>query len=167
MYGNPYYAPYQYPYYAQNADYRPQNNQTVQTIPQSQQIQQNANLQPQSDMIWVLNENEADAYPVAPNRTVTLWDKGRQTIYLKSMSANGVPSKRILDFTERTEMPQNSPVMPQKDLECKFVTIDEFNDLKGDFDNLKDMYNKLSQQNNTKSETKPKTTAKKSQSEEE
>lgn len=167
MYGNPYYAPYQYPYYAQNADYKPQINQQVQTIPQQQQMAQNVPTAPQNDMVWVLNENEADAYPVAPNRTVTLWDKSQQTIYLKSMSANGIPSKRILDFTERTETPLKSSVTQENSLEGKFVTVEEFNDLKGDFDDLKAMYNKLSRQDNTKTETKPKVTAKKNQSEEE
>lgn len=36
-----------------------------------------------SDIIWVLNENEAMAYPVAPNNTVVLWDKNNPTIYVK------------------------------------------------------------------------------------
>lgn len=167
MYGNPYYAPYQYPYYAQNADYKTQINQPTQVIPQQQQTPQNVNFTPKSDMLWVLNQNEADSYPVAPNCQAILWDKNSPTIYVKSMSANGVPSMRILDFTERTETIKNQPVMQQNNFEGKFVTIEEFNDLKGDFDDLKAMYNKLSRQDNMKTETKPKVTAKKSQSEEE
>lgn len=167
MYGNPYYAPYQYPYYVQNADYRQQNGQTAQTIPQQQQNALNMPVAPQNDMVWVLNENEADAYPVAPNRTVTLWDKSRQTIYLKSMSANGVPSKRILDFTERTQEAQKSPTAQNNVSDVKFVTLDQFNDLRGDFDDLRAMYDKLAKQNSTRQEEKTKTSSKKVQSEEE
>lgn len=55
-----------------------------------------------NDMIWVLGEVEATSYPVAPNSTVTLWDKNQPTIYVKSVNIQGVPSTRILDFTERT-----------------------------------------------------------------
>lgn len=167
MYGNPYYAPYQYPYYAQNADYKAQINQPTQVIPQQQQAAQNVNFAPKSDMLWVLNQNEADSYPVAPNCQAILWDKNSPTIYVKSMSANGIPSMRILDFTERTETAIKPPVAPQSNLEDKFVTLEEFNDLKGDFDDLKAMYGKLTRQENAKTETKPKTTTKKGQSEEE
>ena len=57
---------------------------------------------PYNDMIWVLGEVEATSYPVAPNSTVTLWDKNQPTIYVKSVNIQGVPSMRVLDFTERT-----------------------------------------------------------------
>ena len=41
---------------------------------------------PVNDMLWVLNESEATSYPVAPNNTVTLWDKNEPTIYIKSVN---------------------------------------------------------------------------------
>ena len=61
-----------------------------------------------NEMIWVLNENEATSYPVAPNNTVILWDKNNPTIYVKSADMQGVPSIRVLDFTERST-PANAP----------------------------------------------------------
>lgn len=80
---------------------------------------------PNNDMIWVLNENEAVSYPVAPNNTVTLWDKNTPTIYVKSVDGNGIPSMRILDFSERTAQRQQ----PQEHVcKCgdKFVSRDVF-----------------------------------------
>lgn len=59
--------------------------------------------QPTSDFIWVQGEAGAKAYLVVPNSTVTLWDSENATIYLKSADGSGVPSMRILDFTERTQ----------------------------------------------------------------
>lgn len=159
MFGNPYYAPYQYPYYSQNADFKQQNQQPVQTNAQPQQMQQAPNFVTKNDVLWVLNKNEADSYPVAPNCSVVLWDKNAPTIYVKSMSANGVPSMRILDFTERTEITQNSSLTNENKLEDKFVTISQFNDLKSNFDDLKAMYERIQPVTDTE---KPKNTAKKS-----
>lgn len=157
MFGNPYYAPYQYPnFYTQNDVYKPQTQQPMQNNTQQQQMQQVANFQSKNDMLWVLNKNEADSYPVAPNCSVVLWDKNAPTIYVKSMSANGIPSMRTLDFTERTENVQNNPVMEENNLNGKFVTIEQFDDLKADFDGLKAEYDKIIQ-----SQDKPKSTSRK------
>lgn len=171
MFGNPYYAPYQYPnFYAQNDPYKPQTQQPVQTINPQGQTQNTANFQPKNDMLWVLNKNEADSYPVAPNCSVVLWDKNAPTIYVKSMSANGVPSMRTLDFKERVESAQNQPTINASDLGDKFVTIEQFDDLRADFDGLKAEYDKLIQsqsENITKSEEKPRVTAKRTKGGEE
>lgn len=101
--------------------------------------------QPANEMIWVLNENEATSYPVAPNNTVTLWDKNEATIYIKSVNAQGIPSMRILDFTERTANTQK-PAEPHicncgKD----FVKIEDFNALSGKYDALFEKYESLSE----------------------
>lgn len=171
MFGNPYYAPYQYPnFYAQNDPYKPQAQQPVQTINPQGQTQNTANFQPKNDMLWVLNKNEADSYPVAPNCSVVLWDKNAPTIYVKSMSANGVPSMRTLDFKERVENAQNQPTINENYLDDKFVTIEQFDDLRADFDGLKAEYDKLIQsqsENITKSEEKPRVTAKRTKGGEE
>ena len=58
---------------------------------------------PQNGIIWTQGLEGAKAYLVAPNTTVTLWDSESPTIYVKTSDSNGVPSMRILDFTERTE----------------------------------------------------------------
>lgn len=114
-------------------------NQNQFTQPFQAPMQNNPATMPQtpmSDMIWVLGQTEAESYLVAPNNSVVLWDKSNPTIYVKSVNAQGVPSMRILDFMERT---QNAPQTPTEHV-CKcgdnFVTKDDFNTLKGDFEAL-------------------------------
>lgn len=76
--------------------------------------------QPQNNgMIWVQGEAAGKAYLVAAGNTVPLWDSERQTIYLKSVDAAGMPTMRILDYTERA---QNAPAQPTAD----YVTRAEY-----------------------------------------
>lgn len=125
-YGN--YAPFMNGYYPQQYPQYPQ--QTVTPVADN-------------TMIWVLGKNEAESYPVAPNNQVVLWDKNSQTIYVKSMSANGVPSIRTLDFTERSEMGPERTTINFDDLASKFVTKDEITALKGDYDALRGIVDKI------------------------
>lgn len=67
--------------------------------PQNQPQMQNSNQD--SDFIWVTGKAGADAYMVAPNSRVKLWDSESQTIYIKSADAMGRPSMQILDYTIR------------------------------------------------------------------
>jgi hypothetical protein len=113
---------------------------------------------PNNDMIFVLGQNEAESYPVAPNATVTMWDKNQKTFYIKTANAQGIPSMQIYDFTER---PQNSPQTPTEHV-CKcgdnFVTKEEFKTLQGKYDDLTTKYEELV----SSLTDKPKTTTKKS-----
>ena len=132
-----YYAPFYRPTY-----YDPvQQNPMGQFNQQFQQPMQNAQMpmqgQPTNDFLWVLNENEATSYPVAPNNTVTLWDKNLPTIYIKSVNAQGVPSMRILDFTERLVNAPKTPSAATFNSTNNFVTLDSFNALKGDVEALR------------------------------
>lgn len=61
-----------------------------------------------NSLIWVSGEAGAKAYLVAPNTTVTLWDSESQTIFLKSADATGMPSMKILDYTIRSNSPQET-----------------------------------------------------------
>ena len=101
-----YYAPFYRPTYYDPVQQNPMGQYNPQYQQPMGQPMQNAQIpmqgQPTNDFLWVLNENEATSYPVAPNNTVTLWDKNLPTIYIKSVNAQGIPSMRILDFTERT-----------------------------------------------------------------
>ena len=74
-------------------------------MPQPQMPQQQS-VQPQnSGIIWVQGDAGAKSYLVAPNTTVQLWDSERQTIYLKSADASGMPSIKTLDYTVREAVP--------------------------------------------------------------
>ena len=114
-----------------------------------------------NDFLWVLGEVEATSYPIAPNNTVILWDKNQPTIYIKSANAQGVPSMRILDFTERTA---NAPKTPEKhECQCgnKFILKEDLNAVQGEIQeimcrlsDIEDKYKTLS------AKSTPKTTKK-------
>lgn len=97
-----------YPYY-QPAPY--QNYYTPMFQPQMPQIQpaqQPQIQQPQtSGIIWISGLMEAQAYPIAPNNAVALWEKSGKTIYLKQADATGKPSITIYDLVERVESAQD------------------------------------------------------------
>ena len=149
-----YYAPFYRPTYYDPA----QQNQMVQFNQQYQspmaQPMQNAQIplqgQPTNDFLWVLNENEATSYPVAPNNTVTLWDKNLPTIYIKSVNAQGVPSMRILDFTERLANATKTPSVPSFNSPNNFVTIDSFNALEAKFSALESKVDELRPKSSSK-----------------
>lgn len=85
--------------------YQPQQMYYPQ-MPQQNQGQPQA--QNSNNLIWVSGEAGAKAYLVAPNTTVTLWDSESQTIFLKSADATGMPSMKILDYTIRSNSPQET-----------------------------------------------------------
>ena len=125
----PYYAPYQRQMQGYYNPIVPQEQPNFQQPQYQQASAMPPAIQPgDTDMIWVLGENEASSYLVAPGRTVTMWDKNRDTIYLKSMSRQGVPSMRIFDYTER--MPANAPKTPQNVREIDGAVFAHAEDLK-------------------------------------
>ena len=64
--------------------------------------------QQNTGITWVQGEAGAKSFFVAPNTTVQLWDSERQTIYLKSADASGMPSIKTLDYTIRPEASTSS-----------------------------------------------------------
>lgn len=107
--------------------YQPQIQPMPMQQPQNQPTQMN---QPSNDIIWVQGAEGAKAYLVAPNSTVVLWDSENPTIYLKSADSSGMPSTRILDWVERSNNPPNPLSNENKDLDNKYVRLEEFNALK-------------------------------------
>lgn len=148
-----YYAPfYRSSYYPQMPMQNPSENQNQfgqyqqpMQAPQMQMPMQNQPTpQPSNDMIWVLGEIEAQSYPVAPNNTVTLWDKNETTIYIKSVNAQGVPSMRILDFTER--FPNVPKTAEKHECQCgnKYASKEQFEALETKFEALEAKFNSIS-----------------------
>lgn len=121
--------------------YQPTYTQPQQAQQPAQQTQP-VNQPMTSGIIWVQGEAGAKSYLVAPNTTVQLWDSERQTIYIKSADASGMPSIKTLDYTIR-DMPQNSVSFAQNSPQTAFATKDEVNvlaeqiaALRGDFEGL-------------------------------
>ena len=148
-----YYAPFYRPTYYDPVQ-QPMgqfNQQFQQPIGQPMQsAQMPMQGQPTNDFLWVLNENEATSYPVAPNNTVILWDKNLPTVYIKSVNAQGVPSMRVLDFTERTATASKQPVSAPFGSSNNFVTLDSFNALEAKFAALEGKVEELRQKASVK-----------------
>jgi hypothetical protein len=159
-----------YPQYQNGAvpdmlnQYKGQYQQMPMQQPMVQQMQTPTQT---NDMIWVLNENEATSYPVAPNNSVVLWDKNEPIIYVKSVNNQGMPSMRVLYFEERNATTSNSPKNAPKTHECtcgdKYATKEQINALEGKIDDITAKYEELSKS----IVEKPKTTTKKSKESEE
>lgn len=96
---NPYVNPYASPYNAPQAQF----NQPMQFNAQPQQPPQNATQSVGSGFMWVNNIDEAQAYMVAPNSAVQLWDKNSPCVYLKSADSTGKPTMQIFDLVERKQ----------------------------------------------------------------
>ena len=128
-----YYAPFYRPTYYDPVQQNPMGQFNQPMVQPMQNVQTPMQGQPTNDFLWVLNENEATSYPVAPNNTVILWDKNLPTVYIKSVNAQGVPSMRVLDFTERTATAQKQPVSGPFGSANNFVTLDSFNALEAKF----------------------------------
>ncbi len=109
------------PYGFQNPYYPPPMQDNLMQM--RQQFQAPA-LAPQQDMIWVQGETGAKSYMVASGHTVPLWDSENQTVYIKSVDGAGMPSMRILDYTERTAAPR-APQAPA----VEYVPRSEFDAL--------------------------------------
>ena len=134
--------------------------QPMQTNPAPMPMQ----TQPTNDtMLFVLNENEASAYPVAPNNSVVLWDKNNKTFYIKTANAQGIPSMQIYDFKERVQTHENAPKTHECTCGDKYATKEQINDLRGKIDDLTAKYEELSHP----VIEKPKTTSKKPKESEE
>lgn len=121
-------ATYQNPYYQQQFatqnQYIPQMQQQVQ--PQVQQTVQ------QNGIIWVSGDDEALAYPIAPNNAVRLWHSSLPIVYFKSADASGKPALKAYDLVERS---QNVPARAQK---SDFATKNELASLSETVDALRD-----------------------------
>lgn len=154
-------------YYPQNPQFYPQNNAMPDMLNQFKGQYQyptpigmatTPNMTQDNDMLWVLGETEAASYPVAKNNTVILWDKNNPTIYIKSANSQGVPSMRILDYTDRSLEAQNSINARRNDDTGTFVSLEDFNALKSDFETLANQIEQIksSQSKKSKSEKESK-----------
>lgn len=67
--------------------------------------------QSQDERIWVQNEVSADAYLVAPNGFVRLWDANKQRFYEKRADATGRPMP--METYEYSKIASGSPLNNQ------------------------------------------------------
>lgn len=77
----------------------------------------------QDERIWVSNQQAADAYLVAQNSFVRLWDSSQPRFYEKSADCTGRPmAMKVFEYKEVSAMPE--PKM------AGYVSTEEFTDFK-------------------------------------
>lgn len=138
------YQPMPQPYADRLTQLQNQYQQTV-NVPQMQPAQQ-----VNQGLLWVSGEVGAKSYLVAPNSTVLLMDSDAQRFYLKSADNAGMPSLRIFEYNEVTNLPQNAPQAPNLDenlLNDKFVTREEYEGLKRQYESIMERLNSISSGN--------------------
>lgn len=117
------------------------NMPQMQTLPQPQVNQ---------GLLWVSGEVGAKSYLVAPNSTVLLMDSDAQRFYLKSADNAGMPSLRIFEYKEVTNTPTtsvNAPNLDENVLNDKFVTREEYEGLKRQYESIMERLNSISSVN--------------------
>lgn len=101
-YGFP--ATYQSPYQQQPQSYYGYPQPAQMPNAQIPQVNLQTSTGPiQSGILWVANEQEAQAYPVAPNNAVALWDSTNPAVYIKQADASGKPVLKTYDLVERPQ----------------------------------------------------------------
>lgn len=118
-----------------------QYNQAV-NVPQMQPAQPQVN----QGLLWVSGEVGAKSYLVAPNSTVLLMDSDAQRFYLKSADNAGMPSLRIFEYKEVTNAiatPANAPNLDENVLNDKFVTREEYEGLKRQYESIMERLNSM------------------------
>ena len=142
------YQPYPQPYPDRLAQIQNQYQQAI-NIPQ-----QTNNQGINQGLLWVQGEAGAKSYLVAPNSTVLLMDSETTKFYLKSTDNAGMPSMRIFEYNEVANTSQNTlqgSYKGEKDLDNKYVTREEYEGLKSQYDTIMARLNEISN-NNAESE---------------
>lgn len=137
--------PYMNPYQQFQTGYQPQGLQTM----QSQGFLQSPTAN--SGINWVSGEVGAKSYLVAPNSTVLLMDSDATRFYLKSADNSGMPSLRIFEYKEVSNAPQNalqSSNTAEINLDSKYVTRDEYDGLKRQYEAIIDRLNGMADSTN-------------------
>lgn len=74
-------------------------------------------------------------------------DSDAQRFYLKSADGAGMPSMRIFEYNEVTNTPQNTVIAPnkaEKELDDKYVTREEYECLKRQYNAIMERLNSIS-----------------------
>ena len=120
---------YTQPYQDRLAQLQNQYNQSITQNYSQPQINQG--------LLWVQGEAGAKSYLVAPNTTVLLMDSESQRFYLKTTDGSGMPNLRTFEYSE---VILNNQQMESENLDAKYVTRTEYNNLKLQYE---DIINKL------------------------
>ena len=130
---NPYMGGYNYGQY-----YNPLQPQMDRLAQMQAQYQQQQPQVPQTNqgILWVQGEAGAKSYLVAPNTSVLLMDSEESRFFIKTTDNTGMPTLRTFVYQEVTGAPQNTQKQTEENLDDKYVTRQEYNDLRGKYEEL-------------------------------
>ena len=131
---------------------RLQQLQAQRQMPQFQQPVQGTTMfppqQPQAGQSWAYVQGEAAAksWFVGNGQSVLLMDSESPVFYIKSADSSGIPLPlRVFDYKERTQSSSQNAPQAQKtyaeDLDSKYVTRKEYDDLQGKYTEILDRLN--------------------------
>ena len=121
----PYYNPLQ-----------PQMDRLAQMQAQYQPPQQAQVPQTNQGILWVQGEAGAKSYLVAPNTSVLLMDSEESRFFIKTTDNAGMPTLRTFEYREVGVNTPESQKQPEVSLDDKYVTRQEYNDLRGKYEEL-------------------------------
>lgn len=125
------YNPYQF---GQMNPLQPQMDRLAQMQAQYQQPQQSQ--QVNQGILWVQGEAGAKSYLVAPNTSVLLMDSENSNFYIKTTDAAGMPTLRTFAYKEVVLGLQEPQKPAEINLDDKYVTRQEYDDLRGKYEEL-------------------------------
>ena len=123
--------PYQF---GQMNTLQPQMDRLAQMQAQYQQPQQSQ--QVNQGILWVQGEAGAKSYLVAPNTSVLLMDSENSNFYIKTTDAAGMPTLRTFAYKEVVLGSQEPQKQVEINLDDKYVTRHEYDDLRGKYEEL-------------------------------
>lgn len=88
-------------------------------------------------ILWVQGEAGAKSYLVAPNTSVLLLDSEESRFFIKTTDNAGMPTLRTFEYQEVTAGASPGPQkQPEMNMDDKYVTRQEYNDLRGKYEEL-------------------------------
>ena len=88
-------------------------------------------------ILWVQGEAGAKSYLVAPNTSVLLLDSESENFYIKTTDKAGMTTLRTFEYKEITAGAATvAQKQPEINMEDKYVTRQEYNDLRGKYEEL-------------------------------
>ena len=130
-----------------------QNNYPYPTPDRLAQLQYPQMMQPpqqNSGLLWVSGEIGAKSYLVAPGTTVLLMDSEAQRFYLKSTDISGMPNIRTFEYSEVRPGAQKPPLNVAENLSEQFVTREEYNEMRAQYEAILTKLNELTTEKPTK-----------------
>lgn len=128
---NPGYYPYGYQAQV------PQPMDRLAQLQSQQQYQMPQNSQQGNGILWVQGEAGAKSYLVASGTSVLLMDSETERFFIKTMDTAGMPQPlRVFEYHEVGVSASAPPKQTEADMDNKYVTREEYNDLKGKYEEL-------------------------------